>query len=57
MSCSVSGSTNRIVFLSSVRECEKHKGINITRIGMRERSGVRNVSEVGLKMDEKYKQK
>ena len=45
------------MFLSFVREREKYKGINITRIGMRERSGVRNVSEVGSKMDEKYKQK
>ena len=39
----MSGSTNQIVFLSSVRECEKHKGINITRISIREKGGVRNV--------------
>ena len=39
MSCLVSGSTNRIAFLSSVREHERHKGINVTRIVMREKSG------------------
>ena len=43
MSCSVSGHTNRIVFLSSVREHEKHKGMNITKIDIREKGGVRNV--------------
>ena len=38
----MSGSTNQVVFLLSVHECERHKGIG----------GVRNVSEVGLKMVE-----
>ena len=46
MSCSVSGCTNRIAFLSFVRECEGikgHKGMNIVRINIEEKGGVRNV--------------
>ena len=48
----MSGSTNRFMFLSSVRERERHKGINITRIDIREKGEIRNVNEVGSKMDE-----
>ena len=33
----MSGCTNRIAFLSSVRECECIKGKNITRIGIGEK--------------------
>ena len=33
------------------------KGVGIRKINMKEKGGVRNVSEVGSKMDRKYKQK
>ena len=42
----MSGCTNRIVFLSFVHERESikgHKGMNITRIDIKEKSGVGNV--------------
>ena len=46
MNCLVSGSTNRIVFLSFVRERVRHEGhkrMNITKISIKEKGGVRNV--------------
>ena len=42
----MSGSTNRIVFLSFVRERVRHEGhkrMNIVRIDIGEKGGVRNV--------------
>ena len=42
----MSGSTNRIAFLSFVRERVRHeglKGMNITKISITERGGIRNV--------------
>ena len=51
----MTSSTNRIGFLLSVCECKGHRRKNITMIIIRRKGGVRNGSEVGLKMDEKYK--
>ena len=39
----MSGRTNQIVSLLFVRECEMHKGVNIAKISIKEKGGVRNV--------------
>ena len=43
----MSGSTNRIVFLSTVREHKRHKGMNLTRISIKGK-GVDKECEVKL---------
>ena len=54
----VDHSTNRIGFLSSVREREKHKEKKHNKDKYEgERWGKECEAEVGLKMDKKYEQK
>ena len=49
----MTSSTNQIRFLLSVRKHKGHRRKNITRISIKGKGGVRNGSEVGLKMDKK----
>ena len=44
-------------FLSSVRERERHKEKDITKINIREKGGVRNVKGNWSKKDGMFKQK
>ena len=50
----MSGSTNRIFEFLSLRESERHKGINITKIDVRRKVGKECEVKLDRKMDGKY---
>ena len=53
----MSGRTNRIVSLLFVCEREMHKGVNIAKISIKEKGGVRNAKRSWVENGQKYEQK